>query len=345
MAESFENSPVAPAQTGAQMAPDGGLDAGSSAQPRMDSCLHQDDEVTNLPVPVHHNHFSRERQVRFLEALAVWGNVRAACRAASIAPQTAYRQRRACREFSLGWQAALLAARPQVEDVLADRALNGTEEVVWYHGEEAGRRRRYDGRLLLAHLGRLDRIEESAEAAAVVADFDAALERLGRGEGVSPPPPPPPPPKPAPEPRRAGDEEWDEDEGEHGDGDEEDEGWEGEEDWDDEEEDTRTASGHAPGERPAFSLAYEDAFQMTPEEWERFIAEWRKQDDAAGARAQARERDAAGQQDEPEPELEEESGPDCAPDAPDAAGVGFGPDRAADLPRRTHGRGPAVYAL
>jgi hypothetical protein len=217
---------------------------------------------------------------------------------------------------------------------------------VWYHGEEAGRRRRYDGRLLLAHLGRLDRIEESVEAAAVVADFDAALERLGRGEGMSPPPPPPPP-KPAPEPRRAGDEEWDEDEGE--DGDEEDEGWEGEEDWDDEEEDTRTASGHAPGERPAFSLAYEDAFQMTPEEWERFIAEWRKQDDAAGARAHARERDAAGQQDEPEPELEEESGPDCAPDcapdAPDAAGVGFGPDRAADLPRRTHGRGPAVYAL
>ena len=88
--------------------------------------------------------FSPRRQAEFLASLQLFGNVRLACRAARISAQTAYRQRRA-------WDAALLAARAHAEATLADRALNGVEEAVFYHGEEVARRRRYDSRLLLAH--------------------------------------------------------------------------------------------------------------------------------------------------------------------------------------------------
>jgi hypothetical protein len=62
--------------------------------------------------------------------------------------------------------------------VLADRALNGVQEVVYYHGEEVATRTRYDSRLLLAHLARLDRIAGTAGVHATVRDFDREVERL-----------------------------------------------------------------------------------------------------------------------------------------------------------------------
>jgi len=114
----------------------------------------------------------------FLDALSDWGNVRAAARAAGVSRSTAYRMRRACPRFRALWDAALVVARPQVEEVLADRALNGVEEQVFYHGEEVAVRRRYDGRLLLAHLARLDRLCERREVAQAAHDFFAALEDL-----------------------------------------------------------------------------------------------------------------------------------------------------------------------
>lgn len=120
---------------------------------------------------------TRPLQATFCEHLARHGNVRLACRAAGVSAQTAYRMRRACRQFRALWDAALVIAREQVEDVLADRALHGWEEAVFYHGEEVARRRRYDSRLLLAHLARLDRLAERA-AGGVVERFDEALDVL-----------------------------------------------------------------------------------------------------------------------------------------------------------------------
>ncbi|MEE4155419.1 MAG: hypothetical protein V2I27_14775 [Erythrobacter sp.] len=122
--------------------------------------------------------FSREAQGLFLDALSDWGNVRAAAKAAGVSHATAYRMRRACARFRDLWDAALLVARPQVEEVLADRALNGVEEVVFYHGEEIATRRRYDARLLLAHLARLDRLVENPAALRASKDFFAAVEEL-----------------------------------------------------------------------------------------------------------------------------------------------------------------------
>ncbi|WP_374405163.1 hypothetical protein [Pelagerythrobacter sp.] len=126
--------------------------------------------------------FTRARQVQFLLALADSGAVRRAVKAAGVSHQTAYRMRRATPAFRLAWDAALLAARAVTADVLATRALDGVEEKVFYHGEEVATRRRYDSRLLLAHLARLDRLDGDAATHAFAEDFEEALARFERGE-------------------------------------------------------------------------------------------------------------------------------------------------------------------
>ncbi|WP_202131674.1 hypothetical protein [Aurantiacibacter rhizosphaerae] len=133
------------------------------------------------PVPL----LTPPKQAAFCKALADHGNVRLACRAVQVSPQTAYRARRASPAFRKCWDAALVIARDHAEQVLADRALNGVEETVFYHGEEVATRRRYDARLLLAHLARLDKRAQAAEACATCDeallgehDFDAAVEAL-----------------------------------------------------------------------------------------------------------------------------------------------------------------------
>jgi len=128
--------------------------------------------------------FDARRQATFCENLSHHGNVRLACRAAGISPQTAYRARRSSPDFGACWDAALVLARDHVEEVLADRALNGVEEVVYYHGEEIGRRIRYDNRLLLAHLARLDRLADQMEERGPVL-FDDALDALEQGRPVA----------------------------------------------------------------------------------------------------------------------------------------------------------------
>ncbi|MFM7379371.1 MAG: hypothetical protein ACKO1O_14795 [Erythrobacter sp.] len=122
-----------------------------------------------------------EAQAKFVEVLAQWGNVRAAAAQAGVSRGHLYRMRRASPEFRRMWDAALVLARPQVEEVLADRALNGIPEVVYYHGEEVATRTRFDTRLLLAHLGRLDRVEDTQGVRVAVREFDERVEALRTG--------------------------------------------------------------------------------------------------------------------------------------------------------------------
>ena len=117
-------------------------------------------------------------QVAFVQTLAQWGNVRAAAQQVGVSRQHLYRMRRASAQFRELWDAALVIARPQVEEVLADRALNGVTESVFYHGEEVATRTRYDSRLLLAHLGRLDRLGATHAVHIVARDFDERLAHL-----------------------------------------------------------------------------------------------------------------------------------------------------------------------
>jgi len=53
---------------------------------------------------------------------------------------------------------------------------DGIEEEIWYRGEVVGTRRRYDNRLLLAHVARLDKLAEANPGAQVdAARFDELL--------------------------------------------------------------------------------------------------------------------------------------------------------------------------
>ncbi|QKG71882.1 hypothetical protein [Erythrobacter mangrovi] len=129
--------------------------------------------------------FTPRAQGEFLKSLQFNGNVRLACRAARVSAQTAYRARRRSPGFARAWDVALLAARDHAEQVLADRALNGVEEAVFYHGEEVARRRRYDSRLLLAHLARLDKLAERPELHAALGLLDEQIEGLFEGTPIS----------------------------------------------------------------------------------------------------------------------------------------------------------------
>jgi len=148
-------------------------------------------DTANLPalspeaLPRAPQQFSREDQAFFLDRLAQCGNVLASARATGISRSTAYRMRRACPRFARLWDGALLLARPQVEAVLADRAMNGVEETIYYHGEAVATRTRYDARLLLAHLGRLDRLARDYAASDAAADFEIGLDELCGGDEIA----------------------------------------------------------------------------------------------------------------------------------------------------------------
>ena len=122
--------------------------------------------------PGRHNGWTPARKARFLDHLSWSGNVRAACVAVGLSHEAAYKLRRRDALFARAWAAALVLARGHAEQVLADRALNGVTEPIFYRGEQVGARLRFDARLLLAHLGRLDRLAEQAEAPAHAARFD-----------------------------------------------------------------------------------------------------------------------------------------------------------------------------
>ncbi|WP_394269110.1 hypothetical protein [Qipengyuania sp.] len=139
------------------------------------AALPEDGTDERLPI------FTRDRQTAFLRALAACGVARRASVQAGVSYRTAYRARRAEPAFRRAWDAALLAARAMAEDVLATRAIEGVEEEVWYHGEVVATRRRYDSRLLLAHLARLDKLTEDARTRAFADDYEGALERFAAG--------------------------------------------------------------------------------------------------------------------------------------------------------------------
>jgi len=131
---------------------------------------------------VPHTAWDAARKVRFLDHLSAKGDVRAACALVGMSRTSAYLLRRREPVFARAWQAALVLARAHVEEVLATRALDGTEEAVWFRGELVGMKRRYDARLLLAHLGRLDKAADemaqrfgAGEEGALAARFDETL--------------------------------------------------------------------------------------------------------------------------------------------------------------------------
>src|SRR5687768_13503918 len=121
---------------------------------------------TTTPSSARQDGWSPERKLRFLDRLAASGNVRAACAAVGMSRETAYALRRRDALFARGWAAALLLAREAGAERLAELATQGIEEEVWYRGELKGTRRRFDARLMLAHMARLNKLVEEPDQTA-----------------------------------------------------------------------------------------------------------------------------------------------------------------------------------
>ncbi len=135
---------------------------------------------------IRHDGWQPEQRVKFLEALARTGNVHASAYFVQMTRQSAYDLRRRDRDFARGWLAALVLARDIAQDKLQERAIEGVEEEVFYHGEVVATRRRYDSRLLLALLGRLDKVAEQIPAQRGAARFGEILDAIAAGEDTAP---------------------------------------------------------------------------------------------------------------------------------------------------------------
>ena len=163
---------------------DGGQTDEILRQAQYDESSVQDDTT---PTPTtRHDGWLPDIRVKFLEALSRTGNVGAAAYFVQRSRQSAYDLRRRDPDFARGWQAALVLARDVAEDVLQERAIGGVEEPVYYHGEVVGTRRRYDSRLLLAHLGRLDKAAEQIPARRAAARFEELMAAIRTGADTAP---------------------------------------------------------------------------------------------------------------------------------------------------------------
>ncbi|QTD56940.1 hypothetical protein [Parasphingorhabdus cellanae] len=133
-----------------------------------------------------HDGWTPEIRVKFLEALANCGHVGSAAIFVERSRTSAYSLRRRNIDFSRAWDAALLIGRDVSTDALQDRAVNGIEEEVYYQGEVVGTKRRYDNRLLLAHIARLDRMAERISVSRGAARFDEMLDAIATETDTSP---------------------------------------------------------------------------------------------------------------------------------------------------------------
>jgi hypothetical protein len=130
---------------------------------------------------VRHDGWTSARRAQFLEALSHNGNVLAACARVGMSREAAYRLRRREPAFARAWAAAQMVGREASAEMLGCRAIDGVEEEVWYRGELRGTRRRFDSRLLLAHVARLDKLAEANEEAVADAERFDELVALACG--------------------------------------------------------------------------------------------------------------------------------------------------------------------
>ncbi len=134
--------------------------------------------------------WSAANQRSFLEALAEGHGVDAAARRVGLSAASAYAFRRTAKgaAFALGWRAASMVAREFIAETLLVRAIEGSVDTI-VRGETVITRHRYDNRLALALLARLDRQVEAAphadaKAAGLVAqEFEAYLDLVGQDAG------------------------------------------------------------------------------------------------------------------------------------------------------------------
>ena len=131
-----------------------------------------------------HDGWTPEKKRLFLERFAECGVIVEACEAAGMSARAAYNLRDRDPLFAAGLDAACVKARAPLADEAYSRARNGVVERIYRDGVVVAERHRYDNRLTMAVLTRLDsridRAEEKGAAhLALVANWDEYLDALG----------------------------------------------------------------------------------------------------------------------------------------------------------------------
>lgn len=137
-----------------------------------------------------HDGWTLDRQRPFLEGIARGLSVEQACRLVGMSPSSAYafRNRAAGAAFALGWRAANLVAREHIADTLLARAIHGQVETTTKPDGSTVARHRFDNRLAVTMLKRLDAQAEDSgpahHAARLIAgDWEAYCDGLERDDG------------------------------------------------------------------------------------------------------------------------------------------------------------------
>ena len=123
----------------------------------------------------------------FLQVLAETGRVSTACECAAMPRQAAYALRARDPLFAAGWDAACEIARAPLADALYEKALDGVTDTISKDGEVVATRHRFDSRLSIAVLHRLDKRCDRAEERgsrhlALVRHWDDWLAPVGKDD-------------------------------------------------------------------------------------------------------------------------------------------------------------------
>lgn len=107
-----------------------------------------------------------EKQCVFLSVLAATGSVPTAAENAGVSRWTPYRWRQTDAQFAAAWGEAVQRGPHEIRTEAIRRALHGTEQPVFYKGQQVGTRTRPSDGLLLHLLKRGERTAQEAEQAA-----------------------------------------------------------------------------------------------------------------------------------------------------------------------------------
>lgn len=153
---------------------------------------HPDTAITETR-RLRHDGWTPEKKKLFLERFAECGVVVEACQAAGMSARSAYNLHDRDPLFAAGWEAASVIARPRLAAEAFSRSMNGVVDRIYKDGVIVAERHRYDNRLTMSVLARLDsRIDRAEEKGAphlaLVARWDeylAALEEDRREDGLA----------------------------------------------------------------------------------------------------------------------------------------------------------------
>lgn len=145
----------------------------------------ESDEPSSL-TPHRHDGWTPFARKLFLQVLAETGRVKLACEYCRLSTQSAYALRHRDPVFAAGWDAACELARAPLADALYERAMDGYEETITRDGEVVATRHKFDSRLSIAVLHRLDKRcdraeEKGARHLPLIDRWDEWLDLIGNG--------------------------------------------------------------------------------------------------------------------------------------------------------------------